>query len=118
MGGDDKFSEGKVKLIVRSYSEPVLFTFYDKFGQNWTTFSPIEVERFRKKLTSCSTEHIEDNETHCRSLPVEGMFMVFNCLNNMKEIQEYVFRIVTSARQRKHSKSPWGLRIFFFVLPS
>ena len=83
---DLKFSEGKIKQIVRSYSEPVLFPFDDKFGRNWTTFSPIEVESFRKKLTSCSTEHIDDNEVYCRLLPVEGMISIFNCSNNIKEI--------------------------------
>ena len=76
MGGDHKFLEGKIKLIVRPYSEPVFSSFDDNHGRNWTKFSRNEVESLRKKFTSCSTQHIDDNEACCRSLPVEGMLLV------------------------------------------
>ena len=73
MVGDHKFLEGKIKLTVRS--EPVLFPFDDKFGR--TTFSPNGVESLRKKLTSCSTKDIDDDEAYSSFLPVEGMLLVF-----------------------------------------
>ena len=76
MGGDHKFLKGKIKLVFRSCSEPAFFPFEDKFGRNWTTFSHNEVERLRKKITSCSTQHIDDIEACCRSLPVEGILLV------------------------------------------
>ena len=75
MVGDHKFLEGKIKLTVRSFSEPVLFPFDDEFGR--TTFSPNGVESLRKKLTSCSTKDIDDDEAYCSFLPVEGMLLVF-----------------------------------------
>lgn len=75
MVGAHKFLEGKIKLIVRSFSEPVLFPFDDKVGR--TMFSPNGVESLGKKLTSCSTKDIGDDEAYCSFLRVEGMLLVF-----------------------------------------
>lgn len=77
MSGEHKFLEAMIKLTVHPYSEPVLFPFDDKFGRNWTTFSLNEVGGLRKKLTSCSTKYIGDDEAYCSLLPVEGMLLVF-----------------------------------------
>lgn len=77
MGGDHKFLEEKMKLIVRPYSEPVLSSIYDKVGRKWTTFSYDAVGSLRKKLTSCSTKHIDDNEAFCSLLSVDGMLVFF-----------------------------------------
>ena len=107
MGGDHKFLEGKIKLIVRPYSEPVLFPFDDKF-------SPNEVESLRKKLTSCSTKHIDNNEACCKSLSVGGMLLFFHtCSNNVKEIKKEVFLSLHEHGTKKKCWVPHGDSAFF-----
>ena len=125
MGGDHKFLEEKMKLIVRPYSEPVLSSIYDKVGRKWTTFSYDEVGSLRKKLTSCSTKHIDDNEAFCSLLLVDGMLVFFKLWSFKwyKRSRERFPLVLSRAWEKERILSPhrdsecflWTISLYFFT---